>query len=269
MIKTDNLYAEVVINESPFFYDENGRLRVHTLNEQPQVVSEEQPLEEMSVRGPEQAPQSVTIMPSAPAAQAPVTSTASNGAPPKPPMKPGLAGLKLKPGIGRAIPSLPSKRDMRIDMGPGKKAPTPPGGNFDRMPKIGMGPVRRTDVQIPDQKMPTTDQGMDEIGSSRQQKPGMAPKKSFRDFRMSKGAMKGPGRNVNVRPTRPVSKGMMEDSRPATDYIEEKIDLKASEMGDVIKDFQKSDAPQFKGKSPEKRRIMAIAAKLQADRGTK
>ena len=33
-------------------------------------------------------------------------------------------------------------------------------------------------------------------------------------------------------------------------------------MGDVIKDFQKSDAPQFKGKSKEKRRQMAIAAKL-------
>ncbi len=33
-------------------------------------------------------------------------------------------------------------------------------------------------------------------------------------------------------------------------------------MGDVIKDFQDSDAPQFKGKSDEKRRQMAIAAKL-------
>jgi len=38
-------------------------------------------------------------------------------------------------------------------------------------------------------------------------------------------------------------------------------------MGEVIKDFQKSDAPQFKGKSKEKRRMMAVAAKLQADRG--
>ena len=60
---------------------------------------------------------------------------------------------------------------------------------------------------------------------------------------------------------------MMEDARLATDYIEEKMNLKTSEMGDVIKDFQKSDAPQFKGKSKEKRRIMAIAAKLQAERG--
>lgn len=36
-------------------------------------------------------------------------------------------------------------------------------------------------------------------------------------------------------------------------------------MGDVVKDFYKSDAPQFKGKSKEKRRQMAIAAKLQAN----
>ena len=36
-------------------------------------------------------------------------------------------------------------------------------------------------------------------------------------------------------------------------------------MGDVIDDFYDSDAPQFKGKSKEKRRQMAIAAKLQAD----
>jgi len=38
-------------------------------------------------------------------------------------------------------------------------------------------------------------------------------------------------------------------------------------MGDVVKDFYKSDAPQFKGKSKEKRRQMAIAAKLEAERG--
>ena len=36
-------------------------------------------------------------------------------------------------------------------------------------------------------------------------------------------------------------------------------------MGDVVKDFYKSDAPQFKGKSKKKRREMAIAAKLSTD----
>ena len=34
----------------------------------------------------------------------------------------------------------------------------------------------------------------------------------------------------------------------------------------LVKDFYKSDAPQFKGKSKEKRREMAIAAKLSAER---
>ena len=45
------------------------------------------------------------------------------------------------------------------------------------------------------------------------------------------------------------------------------LDLKKDSMGDVIKDFYKSKAPQFKGKSKEKRRQMAVAAKLTAERG--
>ena len=36
-------------------------------------------------------------------------------------------------------------------------------------------------------------------------------------------------------------------------------------MGAVIKDFQNSDAPQFKGKSDKKRKEMAIAAKLSKE----
>jgi hypothetical protein len=51
--------------------------------------------------------------------------------------------------------------------------------------------------------------------------------------------------------------------------LHEKMDMAKADMGDVIKDFKKSDAPQFAGKSDEKRREMAIAAKLQADRGGK
>jgi hypothetical protein len=51
--------------------------------------------------------------------------------------------------------------------------------------------------------------------------------------------------------------------------LEEKIDMNKASMGDVIKDFKKSDAPQFAGKSVEKRREMAIAAKLSADRGVR
>ena len=37
---------------------------------------------------------------------------------------------------------------------------------------------------------------------------------------------------------------------------------KDADAGDYIDDFQKSDAPQFKGKSKEKRKDMAIAAYL-------
>ena len=47
--------------------------------------------------------------------------------------------------------------------------------------------------------------------------------------------------------------------------VEEKMDMKKADMGDVIKDFQSSDAPQFKGKTKEKKREMAIAAKLSAE----
>ena len=47
--------------------------------------------------------------------------------------------------------------------------------------------------------------------------------------------------------------------------LDEKMDMKKADMGDVVKDFYKSDAPQFKGKSKKKRREMAIAAKLGAE----
>jgi len=45
----------------------------------------------------------------------------------------------------------------------------------------------------------------------------------------------------------------------------EGLDLKKASMGEVIKDFRKSDAPQFEGKSKKKKQQMAIAAKLDAD----
>ncbi len=47
--------------------------------------------------------------------------------------------------------------------------------------------------------------------------------------------------------------------------VEEGIDIEKASMGAVIKDFQNSDAPQFKGKSDKKRREMAIAAKLSKE----
>ena len=47
--------------------------------------------------------------------------------------------------------------------------------------------------------------------------------------------------------------------------ITEKIDIDKADMGDVIKDFRKSDAPQFKGKSDKKKQQMAVAAKLATE----
>ena len=47
--------------------------------------------------------------------------------------------------------------------------------------------------------------------------------------------------------------------------LEEKLNIQNTSMGDIIKDFQTSDAPQFAGKSQAKRRQMAIAAKMAAE----
>ena len=46
--------------------------------------------------------------------------------------------------------------------------------------------------------------------------------------------------------------------------LNEKLDPKKHDAGDYVKDFQKSKAPQFKGKSKKKKREMAIAAYLDA-----
>ena len=46
--------------------------------------------------------------------------------------------------------------------------------------------------------------------------------------------------------------------------LEEKLNPKKHDAGDYVKDFQKSKAPQFKGKSKKKKREMAIAAYLDA-----
>ncbi len=55
----------------------------------------------------------------------------------------------------------------------------------------------------------------------------------------------------------------------AAEQVDEKLNMDKASMGTVIKDFQKSDAPQFQGKSQKKRQVMAIAAKLSAERGGK
>jgi hypothetical protein len=57
--------------------------------------------------------------------------------------------------------------------------------------------------------------------------------------------------------------------REEAEQVDEKLDMKKASMGTVVKDFQKSDAPQFMGKSQKKRQVMAVAAKLTAERGGK
>ncbi len=59
---------------------------------------------------------------------------------------------------------------------------------------------------------------------------------------------------------------MQGEMNEEVEQVDDKINLVKAKMGTVIKDFKKSDAPQFKGKSMEKRRQMAIAAKLGAER---
>ena len=48
--------------------------------------------------------------------------------------------------------------------------------------------------------------------------------------------------------------------------IGEKLDATKNSIGDYVRDFKKSDAPQFKGASKSKRRQMAIAAYLSSKR---
>ena len=59
--------------------------------------------------------------------------------------------------------------------------------------------------------------------------------------------------------------GDLQDLTEALDEVQESIDVKKADMGEVITDFRNSDAPQFKGKSDKKKQQMAIAAKLNAE----
>ena len=50
----------------------------------------------------------------------------------------------------------------------------------------------------------------------------------------------------------------------STVVMGEKLDPNKDDVGDYVKDFRKSDAPQFKGKSDKKIQKMAVAAYLDA-----
>jgi hypothetical protein len=79
--------------------------------------------------------------------------------------------------------------------------------------------------------------------------------------------MRGTDLAVRKYTAKPGSKSVRVPAKEEVE-LEEKLTAKTP-MGKYIKDFSKSDAPQFKGKSQEKRRVMAIAAKLTAERGGK
>jgi hypothetical protein len=89
------------------------------------------------------------------------------------------------------------------------------------------------------------------------------------DLKFGEGVAEGKYKNDAQRKAIHASKNKKknEDAYKSTlaSKLSEKMDLKKADMGDVVKDFQKSDAPQFKGKSKKKRQQMAVAAKLGAD----
>ena len=60
--------------------------------------------------------------------------------------------------------------------------------------------------------------------------------------------------------------GSMFAMKKAAKTIDEKLDATKNSIGDYVKDFSKSDAPQFKGRSSSKRRQMAVASYLKSKR---
>merc|ERR1711965_4511 len=72
---------------------------------------------------------------------------------------------------------------------------------------------------------------------------------------------------IRINPPQGVTEGFAELGGVVAEMYEitVKIDIKKADMGDVVKDFRKSDAPQFKGKSDKKKQEMAVAAKLATE----
>lgn len=65
--------------------------------------------------------------------------------------------------------------------------------------------------------------------------------------------------------TLPSAESNVQRIQKQLDAIAESLAPDAS-AGEYVKDFQKSDAPQFEGKSKEKRRQMALAAYMASKR---
>jgi hypothetical protein len=289
MTKVENLYAEQIINESPYYYDESGRLRVKTINEsapmlrRPLPVEDEKPTEKLLRPEPQSNENEKTPQ------------MRSQG--PDVGMKPGMRPLPSKGETPQTIPQGPNTPGMKPGMRPlpskgvglgriralPKDAPVEPSGGMMRTADMQDSNNDGTDDrdQRPSAQPQKKEIKQDLRGLKNQKREmkavGQKPKAKFLSkFR----SQRDTGRNVNTRAGLRNTRGLREDvvdsvfeklrlvqAAPATDYIEEKMNMKTAEMGEVIKDFEKSDAPQFKGKSKAKRRQMSIAAKLQAERG--
>lgn len=95
----------------------------------------------------------------------------------------------------------------------------------------------------------------------------MTPQQKTDFDRMMAGAMSRAAYNAKwKKPLKSDSKVIYgKNFKEETEVMVEKLTA-SDDMGKWIDDFQKSDAPQFAGKSKEERRKMAIAAKMGADR---
>lgn len=92
---------------------------------------------------------------------------------------------------------------------------------------------------------------------------GMKEEKEFTPHYMYKGNQKVMAKKPEDH-ERLKKKGYTHDD-PTTKKVEEVMDPNAG-IGDYVRDFKKSDAPQFRGKSKTKRRQMAVAAYLAKKR---
>jgi len=162
--------------------------------------------------------------------------------------KPGLLariGAKLKSGLKRAIAS-------------GARSVSRGARNLARRMENGQ---TQTSTPAPKASAPTPTPAPKEEGrpaKKRKGGPSYAEVKAGIDAKEAAKKSKSGNKLDNL-----LSKVRNEE----VEQVDEKLNLKKAEMGEVIKDFYKSKAPQFKGRSKEKRREMAVAAKLTAERG--
>jgi len=162
--------------------------------------------------------------------------------------KPGLLariGAKLKSGLKRAIAS-------------GARSVSRGARNLARRMENGQ---TQTSAPAPKASAPTPTPAPKEEGrpaKKRKGGPSYAEVKAGIDAKEAAKKSKSGNKLDNL-----LSKIRNEEA----EQVDEKLNLKKAEMGEVIKDFYKSKAPQFKGRSKEKRREMAVAAKLTAERG--